>query len=102
MGGRFAGQALSGMMLPAAAALIMKPELFGVNPNLLGRKPKPSASLPGGMGTFPKMFSTATLPGGMVTSPRMSTSAYLPGGMGTVPQIGNAMSLANSIYGGVI
>ena len=40
MGGRFAGQALSGMMLPAAAALIMKPELFGVNPNLLGRKPK--------------------------------------------------------------
>ena len=35
-----AGQALSGMMLPAVAALMMKPELFGVNPNLLGRKPK--------------------------------------------------------------
>ena len=86
MGGRFAGQALSGMILPAAAALIMKPELFGVNPKLLGRNPKPSASLPGGMGTFPKMFPTATL----------------PRGMGTVPQIGNAMSLANSIYGGVI
>jgi len=40
MGGRFAGQALSGMMLPAVTALMMKPELFGVNPNLLGRKPK--------------------------------------------------------------
>jgi len=39
MGGRFAGQALSGMMLPAVTALMMKPELFGVNPNLLGRKP---------------------------------------------------------------
>ena len=35
-----AGQALSGMMLPAVTALMMKPELFGVNPNLLGRKPK--------------------------------------------------------------
>ena len=31
MGGRFAGQALSGMMLPAGL-LLMKPELFGVNP----------------------------------------------------------------------
>ena len=39
MGGRFAGQALSGMMVPAGL-LLMKPELFGVNPNLLGRKPK--------------------------------------------------------------
>ena len=36
-----AGQALSGMMLPAVTAMMMmKPELFGVNPNLLGRKPK--------------------------------------------------------------
>ena len=101
MGGRFAGQALSGMILPAAAALIMKPELFGVNPNLLGRNPKPSASLPGGMGTFLKCFQLQHYREEWL-SPRMSTSAYLPSGMGTVPQIGNAMILANSIYGGVI
>ena len=81
MGGRFAGQALSGMMLPAGL-LLMKPEIFGVNPNLLGRKPKNQ----GIVGS---------------PSPNILERIGLPTGTKTTvdPRV---LGIANSIYGGVI
>ena len=100
MGGRFAGQALSGMMLPAVTALMMKPELFGVNPNLLGRKPKnqgivgsPSPNILERIG-----FPTDTRnrqPQNVLERMGIPTSTKT-----TVdPRV---LGIANSIYGGVI
>ena len=82
MGGRFAGQALSGMMLPAVTALMMKPELFGVNPNLLGRKPKDQGIV---SRPSPNILERIGLP----TTAKTTVD----------PRV---LGIANSIYGGVI
>ena len=100
MGGRFAGQALSGMMLPAAAALIMKPELFGVNPNLLGRKPKNQ----GIVGSpSPNILERIGLPTG--TKGRQPQNVLERMGLPTTTKTTvdpRVLGIANSIYGGVI
>ena len=100
MGGRFAGQALSGMMLPAAAALIMKPELFGVNPNLLGRKPKDQ----GIVGRpSPNILERIGLP--TDTRSRKPQNVLERMGIPTSTKTTidpRVLGIANSIYGGVI
>ena len=99
MGGRFAGQALSGMMLPAGL-LLMKPELFGVNPNLLGRKPKNQ----GIVGSpSPNILERIGLPTG--TKDRQPQNVLERMGLPTTTKTTvdpRVLGIANSIYGGVI
>ena len=99
MGSRFAGQALSGMMLPAGL-LLMKPELFGVNPNLLGRKPKNQ----GIVGSpSPNILERIGLPTG--TKDRQPQNVLERMGLPTTTKTTvdpRVLGIANSIYGGVI
>ena len=99
MGGRFAGQALSGMMLHAGL-LLMKPELFGVNPNLLGRKPKNQ----GMVGSpSPNILERIGLPTG--TKGRQPQNVLERMGLPTTTKTTvdpRVLGIANSIYGGVI
>lgn len=100
MGGRFAGQALSGMMLPAVTALMMKPELFGVNPNLLGRKPKDQGIV---SRPSPNILERIGLPTG--TKGRKPQNVLESMGLPTTAKTTvdpRVLGIANSIYGGVI